>query len=177
MRFHQGCTNAAQLWRELRERGFTGGAGIVRAYVRQLRSGSLGPERRRKKPPTLRQTAWLLVLEASEMKQDEQSYTKALTELSAELARVRELAHEFRRMLREHDGSAFDVWLSSAEASLLGGFARSLRTDLAAVRAAVELPWSNGQTEGQVNRLKLIKRSMYGRAGFDLLRERVLHAA
>lgn len=111
------------------------------------------------------------------MKKEEQSYIETVTELSPELARVRELAHAFRRMLREHDGSALEAWLSPAEASLLRGFASSLRTDWAAVRGAVELPWSNGQTEGQVNRLKLIKRSMYGRAGFDLLRERVLYAA
>jgi len=59
----------------------------------------------------------------------------------------------------------------------LGSFAESLRKDLPAVRAALMLPWSNGQTEGQVHRLKLIKRQMYGRAKFDLLAQRVCHAA
>ena len=176
-RFQQGCTNAAQLWRELRDQGFQGGVSIVRAYVGSLRPGSPGPANRSKKRPTLRQTAWLLVLSEAEMKLEQQLYVETLTGLSPELGRLRELVQAFRHMLREHDSSAFETWIESAEGSLLQRFVASLRTDLAAVRAAVELPWSNGQTEGQVNRLKLIKRQMYGRAGFDLLRERVLYAA
>ncbi len=68
-------------------------------------------------------------------------------------------------------------WLEAAAASELGGFVAGLRQDEAAVHATIGEPWSNGAVEGQVNRLKLIKRSMYGRAGLDLLRQRVLHAA
>ena len=67
-----------------------------------------------------------------------------------------------------------DGWLREAEASALAPFAAGLRRDEDAVRAALTEPWSNGQVEGQVNRLKVIKREMYGRAGFDLLRGRVL---
>lgn len=111
------------------------------------------------------------------MTREESAYVRALTAHWPELVQVQELAHEFRRVLREHDASAFEGWLALAEQSLLRSFAVSLQSDLNAVRAAVELPWSNGATEGHVNRLKLIKRSMYGRAGFDLIRERVLHAA
>jgi transposase len=111
------------------------------------------------------------------MKAEEHAYVEAVTDLGPELARLRDLAQEFRRILREKDPAMFDRWLREADESLLRGFAASLKTDLAAVRAAVEQPWSNGPTEGHGNRLKLIKRSMFGRAGFDLLRERVLHAA
>ncbi|GJE79114.1 transposase [Methylorubrum thiocyanatum] len=68
-------------------------------------------------------------------------------------------------------------WLEAAAATDLGGFVTGLRQDEAAVRAAIVEPWSNGPVEGQVNRLKLIKRSMYGRAKFDLLRQHVLQAA
>ena len=77
-------------------------------------------------------------------------------------------------MSRNH--SAYDTWLAGASDSLLAGFARSLRSDNAAVRAALSLAWSNGPTEGHINRLKLLKRTMYGRASLDLLRRRVLAA-
>jgi len=78
-------------------------------------------------------------------------------------------------MIRERDSRAWPAWLHSAKATLLARFAQSLCRDEAAVLAALQLPWSNGQVEGQVHRLKLIKRQMYGRAKFDLLRLRVVH--
>ena len=83
----------------------------------------------------------------------------------------------FADLLRQNDPAGLTPWLEAAAATDLGGFVTGLRQDEAAVRAAIVEPWSNGPVEGQVNRLKLIKRSMYGRAGFDLLRQRVLHAA
>jgi transposase len=81
-------------------------------------------------------------------------------------------------MVRDKDGGEdrLDSWLDAATASGLASFARGLRQDLAAVRAALVLPWSTSPVEGQINRLKTIKRQMYGRAGFDLLRRRVLTA-
>ncbi|WP_193316554.1 transposase, partial [Methylorubrum populi] len=80
-------------------------------------------------------------------------------------------------LLRQNDPTGLTPWLEAAAATDLGGFVAGLRQDEAAVRAAIVEPWSNGPVEGQVNRLKLIKRSMYGRAKFDLLRQRVLHVA
>jgi transposase len=88
------------------------------------------------------------------------------------------LAQEFRRLVREHGAAALDRWLQTARDSGLRqfrGFADHLQRDRAAVDAALALPWSNGQTEGQITRLKLIKRQMHGRAKLDLLRLRVLH--
>lgn len=70
-----------------------------------------------------------------------------------------------------------DPWLSKAEDSLLSAFARGLRKDQAAVSAALSQPWSNGQTEGQINRLKLLKRQMYGRAGIAILKARITATA
>jgi transposase len=81
------------------------------------------------------------------------------------------------RMVRERDSAAWPRWLEMAKTTLLSCFATRLARDQAAVLAALKLPWSNGQVEGQVHRLKLIKRSMYGRANFDLLRPRVLQPA
>ena len=75
------------------------------------------------------------------------------------------------------DVAAWPAWLDAAERGPYARLARHLRRDQAAVAAALRLPWSNGMVEGQVHRLKLLKRQMYGRAGFDLLRLRVLHSA
>ena len=72
---------------------------------------------------------------------------------------------------------AFEVWLTTTRTTALHGFVTGITGDLAAVRAALSQPWSNGPVEGQINRLKLLKRQAYGRAKFDLLRSRVLHAA
>lgn len=126
--------------------------------------------------PSLRRLAWLLSLNETELKPHEQGYAQAVVEHCPELEQVRDLAGRFRCLLHVRNVEYFDAWLVSAGKSLLRDFAASLGTDLRAVRAAVERPWSNGQTEGHVNRLKFVKRSMYGRAGFDLLRERVVNA-
>ncbi|MGH7110623.1 MAG: hypothetical protein ACREFK_09355 [Stellaceae bacterium] len=84
---------------------------------------------------------------------------------------------EFHRSLRERDAAAFETWLTAARPTALRGFVTGIVGDLAAVRAAVSQPWSNGPIEGRINRLKMLKRTMYDRAKFDLLRSRVLHAA
>ena len=83
-------------------------------------------------------------------------------------------------MVRQQEPDRLDDWLTRAEqdqAPEMRGLATSLRQDQAAIRAAMELPWSNSPVEGQINRLKTIKRQMYGRANLDLLRKRVLHAS
>ncbi len=90
------------------------------------------------------------------------------------------MANSFALVLRDRNVDAIDQWLVAADASMtteFREFASSLRRDLAAVRAAVTLTWSNGQTEGQVNKIKMFKRPMFGRANVDLLRARLLHAA
>ncbi len=79
-------------------------------------------------------------------------------------------------MIRKRDPSALDAWLDEAPAGPMASFARGLRDDKSAVMAALSLPWSNGQTEGQIAKLKLVKRQMYGRAKLDLLRARLLRA-
>ena len=90
------------------------------------------------------------------------------------------LTQDFVKMIKERKGDCLDGWMKRAEQSglpALKGLARGLRQDYAAVEAALSSPWSQGQVEGQITRLKLLKRKMYGRAKFDLLRLRVLHAA
>jgi transposase len=130
--------------------------------------------------PSPRETAWLLRkadARPESLRVEERDYVDALCAASPRLDRVRSLATEFARLLREHDSRALDPWLVAAEQSELRAFAAGLRRDRDAVLAAVLFQWSNGQVEGQVQRLKLIKRTMYGRASFELLRRRVVSAA
>jgi len=94
-----------------------------------------------------------------------------------ELATCRRLVTEFAEMRENQDANALETWLVAAGESELKSFAARIRRDDDAVLAALLFQWSKGQVEGQVNRVKLIKRSMYGRAGFALLRKRVLRAA
>ena len=94
-----------------------------------------------------------------------------------EIAEAYSLGQRFINMIRERQPDALLPWLEDALKSgmdALKGFANGIQQDLAAVMNALSLPWSNGQTEGQVNRLKLIKRQMYGRANFDLLLKQVI---
>jgi transposase len=102
-----------------------------------------------------------------------------MRQTAAELATTYQLAQDFAQMIRQRRPEALAPWLAAAQAapsSEFRRFAAGLQQDQAAVQAALQYPWSSGQTEGQINRLKLIKRQMYGRANFDLLRQRVLAA-
>jgi transposase len=121
----------------------------------------------------------LLVRRPEELKEDEQALLDHRKESCSDAAIAYMLAQSFTQMVRERNEAALDGWLEAVEDSGLAelrSFATGLRRDEAAVRAGLSLPWSQGQVEGQVNRLKLIKRSGYGRAKFDLLRQRVLAA-
>jgi transposase len=101
----------------------------------------------------------------------------ALKARSAEFTAMRKLAMRFRELLRGGTTEKLDTWLDDARASgiyAMQRFARTIRRDLEAVRNAVLEPWSNGQTEGQINKLNTLKRAKYGRAGVDLLRARMM---
>ena len=103
-----------------------------------------------------------------------------MQEACAEVKQAGTLCERFLRLLRDRTPGALPAWLSDASRcglSAIERFAHGLQRDLAAVTAAATLPYSNGQAEGQINRLKLIKRSMYGRAKLDLLERRVLYRA
>ena len=186
----QGCHNATALWLELRARGFHGGYGSVAAYVapwRGERYRHRGRDRQRRPPcpsadasPTPRRVCWLLLRPPDDLTAEEQAYLTRLYRACPEVAVAEALVEEFAGVLRTRDVDGLYAWLRLAEASgipELQGLARGLWLDRGAVEAAVRLDWSNGQVEGQVNRLKTTKRAMYGRARFDLLRQRVLHAA
>jgi transposase len=187
----EGCRNAMQVWRELRSRGFTGGRSIVRDAFAQLRSAA--PERGRlhsvvvavrtiSAPSARRACAWLLAWQEGQLMQTERShrerFVETLCRIEPTVAAARELALRLFGLARSRDLDGFDRWLSQARTCPmpdLQRFAARLEADLSAVRAAFSSPWSSGQAEGQINRLKYLKRQMYGRAKLDLLRIRVLH--
>jgi transposase len=175
-RWREGCRNASALWRELRGRGFTGRPGVVSRWAEGTRRRESAAVRRPSplRVPSGRRLARLLTTEPKELGPDDRRLVALVRTTTPELAEAAELAVAFARMVRDKDGGRLDGWLDAAAASGLASFVRGLRQDLAAVRAALVLPWSTSPVEGQINRLKTIKRQMYGRAGFDLLRRRIL---
>lgn len=179
-----GCRQGTQLLAELQARGYRGSlSSIYRALKafrrgdgRQLANGAV-VERVAVRSP--RQAMWLLVGEEKELSDEDRAYRRALCGQDRQIAQAAALGQRFLTLVRERQADAQEKWLAEAEASgikEMQNFAQSLRRDEDAVKAALTTEWSNGQTEGQVNRLKLIKRTMYGRAGFELLRKRVLAA-
>jgi transposase len=187
-RWDAGCQNAAALYRELCDHGFTGAPETVRYYVRRWRPEGARPGKPARgapwapAPPSVptyspRQATWVVVKAPDTLELPERGYLEHLCRLCPEVRTVRTLAQEFGRLVRERDRAGLAAWLEAAEGSgiaEIAGIAAGIRQDRAPVDAALALEWSAGQTEGQINRLKVIKRQGYGRAGIDLLRKRVL---
>ena len=179
-RWSEGWRNARRLFRELKEKGYRGSDVTIGRVTRQWRKPVpmlvKTPPLKRPSPRTL---TWLLLKPVEKLKEEERRMVAALLQSSPAIKRGCELIEEFRAMIRGRKVEALTSWLESARQSNLvelENFATGIRRDETAVRAALEYQWSNGQTEGQVNRLKFIKRQMYGRAKFDLLKARVLYA-
>ena len=124
----------------------------------------------------IRKLAHLIGRPPDKIDKREQETIERLGAVHPKLEAVVELARDFVAMVRHRRAEELDIWLAWAKTSLLSSFAAGLRRDEAAVRAALSLPWSNGPTEGHINRLKCLKRQMYGRAKLDLLRQRLLAA-
>jgi transposase len=193
-RWNAGCRNARQLWREIAAQGYPGSERMVHHFVRRLRQDS-GQARKFKsvaaahlyaaapaalRPLTAVQAARLLVSRKEERTDEQTQYLAGLEQADAEVATAIQLTQQFLSLVRQRGGAEFEAWLQAAEhgpVPELQRFAASLRTDYAAVQAGLTERWSNGPTEAQVGRLKMLKRAMYGRAGFTLLRQRVLYRA
>lgn len=180
-RWREGCRNATQLYREVCQQGYDRNVKTFREWVKarlrdELPAPQLGlPEAAQPwRPPSSRQITRLLTMELSALPRNERSFVEALCSTSAEIATAAALARRFQTMIRMRDADALDTWLTDAAAGPLASLARGLKRDIDAVQAALTLPWSTGPVEGKINKLKLIKRSMYGRAGIDLLRMRLL---
>jgi transposase len=185
-RIAEGFINVAELHRRLTERGFKGSYGSVYALVTK-RLGAAGMRRDRlnaanppaPRPPSARQLSFEWTRRPEKREPPQQARLDAIRACSDELAAALDLAGGFADLIRKRSSSTLAEWLARGEASSdpdLRRFAEGIRRDEACVQAAVTERWSNGPVEGHVNRLKTIKRQMYGRAGFVLLRARVLNA-
>jgi transposase len=184
-RWAEGCRNRSRLFREIRLQGYQYSARTVSLFLKRLEQGPSASAAAPSRPPvtrvpSARHVACLLVWRKDRLPEEERDYLRRLCDQEPMIALAYELAQEFADMARKRMGQGFEAWLARATTSdipELDRFARGLTDDRPAIEAALSLEWSNGQTEGQVNKLKLLKRSMYGRANFDLLRLRLLHAA
>ena len=171
-----GCHNGAELWRRLRAAGFSGGVRVVAEWAtRRRRNEKAGLTLSRTAPPG-RLLSRLLTTRRDNLSKADAVMVAAIETGVPALATARDLMERFHRMLRAGDADALTPWLAEAGSSLFASFSKGIRADFDAVRAALTEPWSNGQTEGQITKLKLVKRQMYGRAKLDLLRARLVTA-
>lgn len=190
-RLQEGCESALQLWREIRQRGYLGSSRQVSKWMQLHRTAPAPTTPKHHTPsdslrasspnllPSAKQLAWLLVHEPDQLATEEMAVVEHIQQ-DAEVALVYDLARQFVHMVKQHLVEPLDSWLERCETlntAPVRNFALSLRQDYGAVQAALATPWSNGQAEGQVNRLKFIKRQMYGRASFDLLRSKVIYTS
>ncbi len=183
-RWDEGCRNASQLWREIRAMGYAQSsrtvAHLITDWRHQEQNGRVPSPRHKVKPWTARQVAFLFIAPSGHLTAEQASYLAALREAQPALVAAYALVQDFATMLRRRTGERLDDWIERAAASPcieLRNFATGLLPDKAAVQAGLTLPWSTGPCEGHIHRLKLIKRSMYGKADFSLLRQRVLRVA
>jgi transposase len=184
-RWNAGEHNARTLWREIREQGYPAPDVQVRRIVSAWRAapegpGALGVPVAAKEEVTYYSAGrarWLLMKTPADLSEREARFVSMLKQLCPQIATAQHLLRDFHRLLRERYLEGLDPWLEQCEqcgVSELVGFAQGLRRDYAAVKASLRYRWSQGVVEGHINRLKMLKRQMYGRAGFALLRKRVL---
>jgi transposase len=190
-RWDAGCQNAAQLARELQDRSYRGSPNTLRARISNWRARSPTSARRTSGPERIvpapgrrrlssRQASFLFVKRPEALTPTQKHSLEQICQASDELKHVYELSQQFVSMVRQRQAEQLDVWLTHVKAQgsrELIGFTSGIKRDYAAVRAGLSQVESNGQVEGQITRLKYLKRQMYGRAKFNLLRLRVLHAA
>lgn len=186
-RVQEGCENGQQLWREILGQGYPGTSKQVMKWMqlRRTQTAATTPKSKRDSSvksnrksilPSSKQLAWLLVRDPDTLTESDSILLQHLLQ-DSQLQIVYHFIHRFITMVKKRLYLDFDVWLNDVNdipVYQLQTFVAGLQQDYDAIYAALSLPWSNGQTEGQVNRLKFIKRQMYGRAKFDLLRLRVL---
>jgi transposase len=180
-RWNEGVTDAAALHAELRERGWAGSVQTVRRYVRPFRQAPAAPDPAPAVPKTRQITRWLLT-RPDHLQPDEQAQIQAIRARCPHIDALAGHVTAFAEMMTARTGSRdLEAWLAAVEAdeqSGLRSLAAGIRNDQQAVVNGLTLHWNSGRVEGTVNKIKMIKRQMYGRASFDLLRKRViLHPA
>ena len=177
-RWREGQHVAAFLFDEIRKQGYRGSKRSVRRQVEGWRTAEPPPPAHAMLPGP-RTLTWLLLRRPSDLDEKDQILLNQLYERSAELVTARRLAQQFLRLVRERRGRELDEWVADVHQTgppELRGFSRNLQRDWDAVHAGLTQRWNSGPVEGNVNKLKVTKRQMFGRARFDLLRKRVLLA-
>jgi transposase len=180
-RLNEGCRNAAELHREVIAAGLSASYYSVRRYVRRRlvalgRASEAGASVIEPRVPSAKQLSFMIIRKPDERDEEEQSRVETVVIIDEEMSNALELVVMFAAMVRGALTLTLKEWLTKADVSVCAevrSFAKTLRQDEAAVQLGMTESWSNGPVEGQVNRLKMIKRQMYGRAGFELLRARV----
>lgn len=175
-RWNQGCTNVRQLHDELRERGYRGSYGTISGYVQPFREAGAAPPAR-PGPPKARALASWILKHPDSLDDDGKAGLARARERCPHLDALAGHVTEFAKILTGLHGDRLGAWIEAVQADDqpdLHSFARGLNHDHDAVLNGLTLPWNSGIVEGNVNRLKMLKRQMYGRATFALLRKRVL---
>lgn len=183
-RWEQGYTNGLQLCQEIQAQGYQGSAPTVYRFLRSLRKKRRVIWKPEVPPAPLQDfsandAVWLFARPPDALDEKERETLTAICQASETARTTYQLVQEFRHLLHQREGEKLDAWLVKCAASQireLQSFVQGVERDKAAVVAGLTLPQNNGLVEGKVNKLKLIKRMGYGRAGFPLLRQRVLHA-
>jgi transposase len=174
-----GCRNGAALWRRAKLAGFADGLRVIAEWVTRQRNDertATGVARPRK-APSARAIARMMTTERGLLSKSVARTMAIIESAIPALVMARDLMDRFHSMIKHRTSADLEPWITDASPGLLGSFATGIVQDRAAVHAALTQPWSNGQTEGQNTKLKMVKRQMYGRANLDLLRARVLGAA
>lgn len=180
-RWAEGCRTATVLWRELAAFGFQGRYTVVKTWAARRRGAEIAAANPQGKSsawalPSVSRTARLLLAENTAPNTPDAIFVTGLLVKVPALADTVAAAKRLTLLLRRKSEEALATVLDAAGATMLRPFVTELRKDIGAVQAALDLPWTTSPVEGQISRLKMIKRTMYGRAGFSLLRARVLHA-
>ena len=172
-----GCRNGAELWRRLRAKGLGGNLRVVGELATRQRRAEASAYSPPGRCPSARRIACMMTTARDRLSRSEAGSVARIEAAVPDLAAACALAGRFVNMDRNGEHDDLEDWLSEAKGSLLASSARGLNAHRHTVLAALREPWSNGQTEGQINKLKALKRQMYGRASLDLQRARLVAAA
>jgi transposase len=158
--------------------GFTGGLRVVTEWATRKRKeeSTATRDKRPGKAPSARRIARMMTSDRDKPSKTAARTVAIIQEAVPDLANARDLLDRFHRIIQHRKNDQLEQWIEDAKHGLMKSFASGIVQDHDAVRAALTEPWSNGQTEGQNTKLKLVKRQMYGRAGIDLLKARLLGA-
>jgi transposase len=171
-----GQRNATELWRRLKKQGFRGCLRVVSEWATRRRQAEKA-DNALSRAPSARTVARLMTMGCDVLSKAEAVTVAAIEGGVPLLVEAREIVAAFQAMVRKKTLADLEPWLAQARSSLVASFANGVIKDRAAVSAAIISPWSNGQTEGQITKLKLVKRQMYGRGKLDLLQARVIGPA